>query len=260
MRKIHMPDCDALLARLDAIGQSLEKSGHALALIGLGSVGVEVERLDEYSDLDFFAIVEEGYKSRYIDNLDWLRSLCPIAYHFRNSADGYKLLFQDDIFCEFAVFEQSELRTIPFAKGRVIWKQPHIEGTIGVPVAASAPARQPDVEFLIGEALTNLYVGLGRFRRGEKLSAARFIQQYAVDRIVALAPLLEKEQGASKDDFSSERRFEQRFPVIAQSLPRFILGYEHSVESALAILAFLEQHFDVNRAIADAIRHLSQVN
>jgi lincosamide nucleotidyltransferase B/F len=88
---------DALLARLDAIGQSLKQSGHALALIGLGSVGVEVERLDAYSDLDFFAIVENGYKSHYLDSLDWLSSLSPIAYHFRNTPDGHKLLFEDGI-------------------------------------------------------------------------------------------------------------------------------------------------------------------
>lgn len=42
----------ALLARLDEIGRSLIQSGHAIALIGLGSVGEELHRLDEYSDLD----------------------------------------------------------------------------------------------------------------------------------------------------------------------------------------------------------------
>ena len=52
-----MNTAEALLARLDAIACSLEASGHAEALIGLGSVGLELDRLDEYSDLDFFAIV-----------------------------------------------------------------------------------------------------------------------------------------------------------------------------------------------------------
>src|SRR5512139_486367 len=104
-----------LLTRLDEIGQSLAQSGHALALIGLGSVGEELHRLDEYSDLDFFAIVETGYKRRYIDNLDWLSDIAPIAYHFLNSPDGYKLLFADGFFCEFAVFEPQELQHIPFS-------------------------------------------------------------------------------------------------------------------------------------------------
>jgi lincosamide nucleotidyltransferase B/F len=47
----------SLLTRLDEIGQSLAHSGHALALIGLGSDGQELDRLDASSDLDFFVIV-----------------------------------------------------------------------------------------------------------------------------------------------------------------------------------------------------------
>ncbi len=252
-----MPTSHVLLNRLDAIGHSLEKSGHAVALIGLGSVGAETERLDAYSDLDFFAIVENGYKSSYLNNLDWLSSLCPIAYHFRNSPDGYKLLFQDGIFCEFAIFEQPELRTIPFVQGRIIWKQPQIDETIAVSMVASPPPQPSDVTWLVGETLTNLYVGLSRYRRGEKLSAARFIQHYAVDRILELAKFIESEQGVQKDAFANERRFEQRFPRIAQELPHFVQGYEHSCESAQAILRFLEQHFEINQAMAEAIRQLS---
>lgn len=252
-----MPTQSSLLSRLDAIGHSLEASGHALALIGLGSVGLETDRLDEYSDLDFFAIVADGYKTRYIENLDWLATLCPIAYCFRNSADGYKLLFEDSIFCEFAVFEQAELACIPFAPGRVVWKQPHVSDSIGAPAQAAPAPRPLDVEWLVGEAVTNLYVGLGRFRRGEKLSAQRFVQHYAVDRILDLAKLIENEQGERKDVFANERRFEQRFPGLTAELPRFVQGYERTPESALAILDFLESRFPVNAALAAIIRQLA---
>lgn len=48
---------EQLLARLDDIGAALLRSGHALALIGLGSVGLERRRLDRYSDLDFVVVV-----------------------------------------------------------------------------------------------------------------------------------------------------------------------------------------------------------
>ena len=66
---------DLLLARLDEIGRSLARTGHALALLGLGSVGCELERLDNYSDLDFFAIVQPGYKQKFIAQLDWLSAI-----------------------------------------------------------------------------------------------------------------------------------------------------------------------------------------
>lgn len=245
-----------LLERLDGIGRSLDQSGHALALIGLGSVGLELERLDAYSDLDFFVIVEPGYKWGYLDDLRWLGNLAPITYCFRNTRDGYKLLFADGIFCEFAVFEPDELKDIPFAPGRIVWKQPHVPDAIRFPVQASSVPGQADRNWLIGEALTNLFVGLQRDKRGEKLSALRFIQGYAVDRILDLADEVEGAQGVFADRFAKERRFEQRYPGLARDLPNWIQGYGRNCESALAILAFLEQHFAVNAGIAGEIRRL----
>ena len=137
-----------LLKRLDEIGQSLAQSGHALALLALGSVGEELHRLDEYSDLDFFAIVEPGYKRMYIENLDWLSGLCPIVYHFLNSPDGYKLLFTYGIFCEFAVFEPQELQGIPFAPGRIVWKRNDAPETLNQPAKASVHAARRDLSLI----------------------------------------------------------------------------------------------------------------
>jgi lincosamide nucleotidyltransferase B/F len=257
-RAVHTYGVDkkqTLVARLDDIGHSLEDAGHALALIGLGSVGIERERLDEYSDLDFFAIVGDGHKQRFIQNLDWLSAVCPIAYHFQNTTDGHKLLFSDGVFCEFAVFEAAELRKIPFARGRIVWKQPQVDASICTPVHSSTPATR-DKDWLLGEALTNLYVGLCRFHRGEKLSAARLIQHHAVDRVLELVELVERESPGGRDEFANERRFEVRFPKSARELPNFMQGYESSRQSARAILDFLEKHFPINTAMARTIREL----
>jgi hypothetical protein len=240
-----------LLRRLDEIGQILAISEHGLALLALGSVGVEQDRLDAYSDLDFFVIVENGYKVHYLRSLDWLAAAHPIAYAFQNTRDGYKLLFADGIFCENAIFEPQEMANIPFTKGRVVWKAARFDDTILTP-HSTLPTSHTQ-EWLLGEALTNLYVGMGRYRRGEKLSAARFVQGYAVDRVVDLAPQIEAEQAGYRDLFTPERRFEQRFPLIARALPGFVQGYERTPDSAKAILAFLEQHFEVNATMKAAI-------
>lgn len=53
---------EALFQRLDNIGQVLAQKEGALLLLGLGSVGSETERADDYSDLDFFVITENGMK------------------------------------------------------------------------------------------------------------------------------------------------------------------------------------------------------
>ncbi len=247
---------DLLLARLDEIAHSVERSGHGLALIALGSTGTELDRLDDYSDLDFFVIVENGYKAGYIDDLDWLSRVAPVAYRFRNTADGYKLLFHDGVFCEFAVFETPELRHIPFAPGRTIWKRTDIPDTLLLPEPARRTPEEHSRDWLLGEALTNLYVGLSRNARGERLSAMRCIQVHALDHLLELCATLEPGTPTSRDVFAFERRYEQRQPRCAQSLPQFAQGYERNVESALAILAFLESHFELAPAMKRAIEDL----
>jgi hypothetical protein len=249
---------DLLLKRLDDIGHSLKGSGHALALIGLGSVGLELERLDAFSDLDFFVLVEPGYKQAYLDDLGWLSRICPVDYAFLNTPDGYKLLFADGIFCEFAVFEPAELQEVPFAPGRVVWKQAGVPATAGQPARALEGSRRRDPEWSLGEALTNLYVGLAREKRGERLSAARFIQGYAVDRVLELVEILEPAKAVAADEFAPERRFEQRYPGLARLVPSWMQGYARNRESALAILTFLEGHFEVNPSLAALIRGLCE--
>ena len=100
---------ERLLKRLDDIGRSLAGRPDSLALIGLGSVGRELERLDDYSDLDFFVIVESDRKAGYIADLSWLAAAHPLAFAFRNSDDGHKFLFADGIYGEMAIFGPDEL-------------------------------------------------------------------------------------------------------------------------------------------------------
>lgn len=250
-----MNKTDKLLDRLHAIGQALEASGRGLALIGLGSVGLERSRLDDYSDLDFFAIVAPGHKTDFISHLGWLADIHPIAYAFQNTDDGYKLLYTDGIFCEFAVFEPDELSHIPFAQGAIIWQAAGFDSALAAP-QPNTPSTSHSPHWHLGELLTNLYVGMARYRRGEKLSAQRFVEQYALDRLLALAPEIETPAPGFADPFGRERRFEQRYPGIAAYLPQFMQGYERVPESARALLAYVERHFEVNPGMKAVILEL----
>lgn len=246
---------EMLLERLNEIGDSLSKTQHALALLGLGSVGAEVERIDQYSDLDFFVICEEGYKMKFIEQLEWLENIKPIAFKFKNTADGYKLLFEDGIFCEFAIFEPQEFINIPFSEGRIVWKSQSFNPSICVPTVEKIN-KSKNIEFLIGEALTNLYVGLCRYKRGEKLSAYNFIQNYAKDRVLELISIMETPQAASEDIFCIDRRFEFRYPNNCSILSRILVGYDNTPESAKVILEFLDSNFSINKAMKNKILEL----
>lgn len=251
-----MKKTELLIQRLEAIGQSLAQSGNGLALLGLGSVGLDTARLDRYSDLDFFAIVEPGWKNRFIDHLDWLERLCPIAYCFRNTYDGYKLMFADGVFCEFAVFEPHELQHIPFPPGRIVWQRGDFNADCCHPVHAAAAQPSTDIAWLVGEAVTNIYVGLGRYHRGERLSAMTFIQNYAFQRVLDLNAASQPGIHEGKDPFARERRFESCYPQMKDHLARMLAGYSSIVESAAAIMDYLQQRFDVNPKMREEIDKL----
>jgi hypothetical protein len=230
-----------LLQRLDAIGRCLRDGGQALALIGLGSVGCEQDRLDAWSDLDFFVIVEPGCKHRFLEDLGWLAAAAPLAWHFRNTVDGHKALMHDGVFCEFAVFEPAELDAIPFAPGRVVWKRADVADGMATPRRPLPPREPPDETWIVGEALSNLLVGLQRFRRGERLSAMRLVQVFAVDRLIELDALRHPESNAGSDPFARERRLEARAPALAAELPRLVPGIDATPQAAREMLEALRR-------------------
>lgn len=249
-----------LLQRLDDIGKALERNSGALALLGLGSVGIETDRIDDYSDLDFFVIVTPGSKQRYIDRLDWLEAICPLAYHFKNSDIGYKFMFEDGIYGEFAIFEETELLNAAYTGGRIVWKHHTFTNEeLLIRDAVTPVVTQISIDHVVGEALTNIYVGLGRYARGEKLSALKFIQSYPIDGLLSVMHLIEPEVDYYPDSFGNERRAERRFPGFASVMGNLLQGYDRVPESAIHLLEYLEQIYPVNPRMRSEILALAEL-
>lgn len=253
MTRLSIPE--RLLQRLDDLGAVLAVRGDAIALIGLGSVGVELDRLDDHSDIDFFVIVDDDALRRYLDSIDWLEELSPVAFSFANTVDGRKVLFADGIYAEYAVFTLDGIAACASPAGRIVWQR--ADAPVGLEAPRRIPGRSPhhSVEWQASEALTNLYVGLRRHARGETLSATRLIQTHAVDRVLTIAGL--NAGGTSQPDvFAVERGAERRFGAIVP-LAAMVTGYDGNREAALAILEWLEAHTRVAPALAAAIRELA---
>lgn len=245
---------EKLLFRLDEIGESIKNSGNALALFGLGSVGVELSRLDDYSDLDFFVIAKDGCKNHYIENLSWLSSIAPLSYTFRNTKDGYKIMYEDGIYCEFAIFETAGLLQTNYAEGRIIWSAEDFDENLRVPRNTGAPDWKPEsVDWLLGEIITCLYVGMCRYRRGEKLSGYTFIQRHAFTLFIELVEMIHPDNGIAKDLYAKDRRFEERYPELQMLLGNILQGYGKTAESATALLGYLDKRYTLNTAMKDAI-------
>lgn len=258
MRAIRSVTPRVLQDRLASLARELSGRDDALALLALGSVGTETDRLDAWSDLDFFVLVSDGAKGRYIGNLDWLAAAHPVVWHFQNTVDGHKALMADGVFCEFAVFEIHELSRIPYAPGRFVWRRKEVDESLAH-AQCPLPAKQ-GAAWLIGEALSNLIVGLQRHARGERLAAMRMIQVHALDRVLQFLELLQPgshDASAARDPFNVERRIEMRSPEVAPVLPLWAGGYERTAPAALALLAALEAHDVVPREISEHIRMLA---
>lgn len=238
---------------LQQLGQSLEKDPNVSCLLGLGSMS-EISRMDDYSDMDFFLIVETGHKQAYIDDLSWL-AIKPMVFQFKNTKDGHKVLFDDDVFAEFAVFEKEELPEIAFTAGKIIYAKKGFDVSWVIP--KNVPQiKKRSVDFLVNEALTNLYIGLKRDHRGETASAFSFIQVYAASLIIELFQEIYPSKPALIDPFVFERRIENRFTEAFDVLSKIKQGYLNNKASAQAALQFLNAHFNVNQAMFQTILDL----
>lgn len=240
-----MPSPTLLRARMSGIAEFISRTHEALGLLGLGSVGVEQHRLDVWSDLDFYVIARPGLKSRFVERLDWLDAVSPIGYSFKNTRDGYKVLFADGVYAEFAVFEPEELTSVPYSEGSFWWRDAGLDPALCRPAVMPQPWKPESAEWAVNEALTCLWVGLHRWMRGEWLTAHHFVQRYAVDLLLATASTWYTPQ-IPPDAFQHERRLEQRFPALAAWLPKMVQGYARTPESAEAVLSCIRAHHAVD--------------
>lgn len=215
----------------------LDANPDAIGLVFLGSAA-EIDRADEWSDHDFFVISKNGSAEGLRQNLEWLPRFEEIAIAVRETDHGLKVVYEDGLVLEFAVFQDSELE-IASAKGFAVALdkcnlQQRMEA-IAAKTAPETPNPKRDFELF----LCQLLIGVGRARRGEQLIAGQHIRSWAINNLLGLVrENSEAVDGteATRDNFSRYRRFELQYPEIgerieiAQQLP-----LEASARALLAI-------------------------
>jgi hypothetical protein len=246
------------LIRLDRLAAHVATDPRVQAVLGLGSAGVETHRFDDHSDIDFFLVVETTEtKRRYLEDISWLQGFgSQVAYSFVNDPNGRKALLADGLFLEYAIFTPDQLAALPVIGARVVWSREPLD-PLTLEAALPPATAIGTVDFHLNEALTNLYIGLHRELRGEHLAAMRFIQVYAVDRVLALLRLDPATTLDHPDHFEATRRIERACLPGGLPLRRMIPGYTHNLDAARAVLAWLTAHHDTDPAIVAAIQELT---
>lgn len=203
----------------DRLTASLSEREDVLGLIFLGSAA-QTDRVDEWSDHDFFVIVKDGNAEKLRQDLSWLPDHKLIVISPRETQHGLKVVYEDGHVLEFAIFDDHELDTVTANVFVVTIDRADIFKRIDAAAQRSVP-KPVDEKTEFELFLSQLLIGVGRARRGETLTAGQFIRAYCVNHVLGLlriwaAPIAGTETG--QDSFNRFRRFEWQHPELAARL------------------------------------------
>lgn len=185
-------------------------------LVLLGSASDEASaRRDEWSDHDFFAIVEAGRGPEVRPDLSWLPDPDRLVLTAREGDIGFAAVYDDGHVLEFAFSEAAELSGALAGDATVVVDD--AEGTTATLIAESRAradaADRFDPANDVRLALVKLLIGVGRVRRGEVLNGGFFIRQWAVQLLVrAIRGRFADRSTTLRDTIDPVRRFERDFP------------------------------------------------
>ncbi len=191
-------------------------------VLGLVAVGSMAGSPDEYSDHDFFVIAEPAHAQGLRDDLDWLPDPDRIVLSFAETAHGVKVLYDGGHLLEFAVFAPDELALARMNRHRVLLDRERVTSRVADVVAATpnqVAAEARDDDYLLGQLLTNVFVGVGRYRRGERLSGRHFVHGQALRHLLLLLSRhVPAERSDLLDNLDPHRRFERAYPALGKEL------------------------------------------
>jgi hypothetical protein len=211
---------------MDALVRELSADPRVVGLVLAGS-SAETARRDQWSDHDFLVVTEDGTPEGYRADLSWLPQgeRLPdgdrLAFSFRETPHGLKALYRSGLLLEFAVFDRAEFAacalnhySVVIDRGGItdLAREVHSRTTSATTISA------PDPLASLRAFLSLVYIGTGRARRGERLSANVFIRDYATAhllRLLRVVVLGDDPATAVLDDLDPWRRFEQAAPDLA---------------------------------------------
>lgn len=206
--------------RFDALSAGLADGVRAtdglIGLVLLGSASDEAShRRDEWSDHDFFAIVEAGMGAQVRPDLGWLPDQDRLVLTAREGEIGFAAVYDDGHVFEFAFSDVDELAGAVAGEATVVVDD--AEGSTARLIERSrARAAAADLFDPVNDTrlvLVKLLIGVGRVRRGEVLGGGSFIRQWAVQLLVRAIRGRHAEASTSlRDTIDPMRRFERDFP------------------------------------------------
>lgn len=224
--------------------ENISRDQQVLGLVAMGSMAEQDYQPDTWSDHDFFLIVATGAQERFKQSLSWLPQPGEIVLAFRETAHGMKVLYRFGHLLEFAVFDLEELAQAKANRYAVLLDRADVSAqmaTMAAKTAAAATNDAPSDHSLLGQFLANLFVGVGRYARGEQISGRQFVHSYAVGHLLRLlARHVPAGERPLLDNLDPFRRFERVYPQLGHDLNHIL--QQAPPQAALALLDFADTH------------------
>lgn len=224
------------------LSQKLRSEDDVLSLLALGSMAEKDHDPDLWSDHDFSIIVKEGGQNKYINNLFWLPDGYEPIFTYKEAENSRKIIFKNMHLVEYAVFALEDLKNLKINSYRLLIDK---KGIINyVEEIRNETCRKSNIlkdnNILIGNLLTDIFIGFGRYKRGEKISAHYFIKEKALRQLLLLIEKnIDNNEIDNLDNIDPFRRFEYNYPELALEINEII-----AVEifaAAEKILKFLQE-------------------
>ncbi len=199
----------------DRLIRSVSAYDDVEGLVLLGSTAA-TERVDAWSDHDFYLVVKQGREEHFRTHLDWLPDQDDIAFWARETDHGLKVVHRSGAVLEFAVANSVEVSSFGGSPYRVALDRTDVTARM---LVTKPPGASGDdlTDFRIFLAL--LVIGLGRAARGEELAAGELIRVYALLRLTNLLRRHTEPDGAAPaDPYNPLRRFEAAYPKLGRAL------------------------------------------
>lgn len=210
----------------DTLQRTLERDPRVVGLIAAGSMASVSHQPDQWSDHDFWVLVEPDAVAWFHSHTAWLPDSDQIVLWFRETQDGFKVVYRSGHLLEYAVSDRPRLQHFKVNNYRLLIDRG------GLAADLSALQRRTAAEFesgaaddlaLLGQFLTNLLVGVGRYRRGERLSARHMIAVSSLHALLRLIPrLVTTPRPDALDNLDPLRRVEVAYPAIAADIDRLL--------------------------------------
>jgi hypothetical protein len=190
----------------------VEADPRVWSFVTLGSAADTIRSPDRHSDHDVWLVVAPGEQENLRCDLSWLPEPDRIVLSYRETEHGLKAVYDDGHLVELAVFAPGELNLVRLDAYRIHFdRSPGQEVTRVVAERRALREPPPSQEWLVGQALCHLLVGLMRHRRGERLSGRHYVHHLAIERILTLLAVRTPAEGPD-DPLDPWRRVEERNP------------------------------------------------